>query len=243
MYRLPERGVTRVDAMVLGLIAILLAGFFWPIFNGRWVHERAPSASCMNNIRQIGLAMIQYAGDHDDRFSPLVDEQGRLVPAVDNEGRVSMLPSRTAFAVLMKEGYLSTTRVFVCWSSGDRNAEGFPKDMKNAPLQSLVLAEKNCSYGWDPTKRHDVSAVCAIIADAPPSGVSVANAGTAKNNSANHKGSERLLQRRARQVVGHAGDRDKGRPRHLPRQSGLREIRHRREDREVTAGLRLESAL
>ena len=50
----------------------------------------------------------------------------------------------------------------------------------------LILAEDECSFGWDPTKRHSADATCAIIADKPAKDVSMANEGTAKNNSDNY---------------------------------------------------------
>jgi hypothetical protein len=142
----------------------------------------------MSNVRNIGQCLFMYAGDHGGRFMPLVDAAGNRVPAVDNTGVVSILPARTAFAVLFKDGYLTTTAVFYCTSSGANRPKSFPTDFKNAPLASLILPEGNCSYGWDPTKTHAADATCAILADNPPNNASRAANGTAANNSPNHRG-------------------------------------------------------
>jgi competence protein ComGC len=190
MYR--HKGLTIIELLTFIVLAAIILFFIVPAFMN---HPPGPAtrASCMNNVRQIGLAMIQYAGDHDDRFPPLVDAAGNMVPAVDNAGFVSMLPARSAFAVLFKEGYITSPRVFVCPSCGERVPEAFPEDIKNAPLQKLILDDANCSYGWDPTKTHAADATCAIIADKPPKNVSPAHEGTAKNNSDNHQGTGQFI--------------------------------------------------
>ena len=180
------RAFTLLDLLAVVLILAVAAFFLLPPFCS--VSQPARRASCMMNVRQIGLAMFQYAGDHDDHFMRLVDANGNVVPAVDNEGHVSVLPSRTAFALLLKDGYITTTKVFVCPSSTEQANPSFPTDFKNTPLQKLVFSDEHCSYGCDPTKAHSVDASCAIVADKPPVGVSKANEGTVKNNSDNHKG-------------------------------------------------------
>jgi hypothetical protein len=95
--------------------------------------------------------------------------------------------SRSGFALLLKEGYLTTTKVFICPSSKDRMpSDAFPTDFEAADLKNLILNDNNCSFGWDPTKKHTVDALCAIIADKPRQVPGVE--GTAENNSENHNG-------------------------------------------------------
>lgn len=145
--------------------------------------EAARRASCMNNARQIGLAMLQYTYDHDDEFVPLVDATGAEVYTA---GEIPRHPSRTGFAVLLHKGYLTTTKVFVCPSSRDTVDTSLPSDYRDATLEQLILAEGNCSYGWDPTKKHSAEGSCALVADKPSLDVSRQNEGTWENNSDNH---------------------------------------------------------
>ncbi len=185
------RAFTLIELIVMVVIVVMLAGAFGLAVRARARAERtAGRAYCMNNVRQIGLAMIQYAGDNDDAFMPLVDAAGNKVPAVDNAGVVSSLPARTGFVVLLNEGYLTTTKVFISRGCGDQVNDAFPSDYKNATLAQLAaaLGENNCSYGWDPTKKHSADATCAIIADKPSPNVSAAGEGTTRNNSDNHGG-------------------------------------------------------
>ena len=192
-----HRGPTGTDWVVVSVVVLVLGGLLvsgCPFAGLGRAQEAARRASCMNNVRQIGLAMIQYAGDHDDFFMPLADARGNAVRVVYKENDVLKTDlsglkatARSGFAHLLKEGYLTTTKVFVCPSSSDRVTDDtFPSDYPKAALSELILTEGNCSYGWDPTKTHAVDAACAIVADKPSDDVSAANAGTAKNNSDNH---------------------------------------------------------
>ena len=180
-----RRGFTLIELMAMVVVMVLLLGFLFG-YAIRAARQKRDRAYCMKCHRQIGLAMIQYAGDHDDAFMPLVDAAGSEVPALGTNGTISLEPARSAFAVLLKQGYLTTTQVFICLASGDRVPEHFPTDYKNAPLKDLLLKESECSFGWDPTKNHSVDACCAIIADKPSKDVSKADEGTHKNNSDNH---------------------------------------------------------
>ena len=194
-YPQPSGGIPAwaiVLIVVGGLVVVLgmAAGFMLPAL---WkAQEAARRTSCMSNVRQIGLAMQQYSTEWDGRFPPLVDSQGSEVRAVDpDSGRINTTdPARSAFALLLHKGYLTTTKVFVCPSSDDRVADaeqGFPTDFKDAELQELILNEDQCSYGWDPTKSSNANACTALIADKPSDDVSARNEGTEDNNSDNHR--------------------------------------------------------
>lgn len=192
------RAVLAVAGVAFGLV--LVAGTVAAIVVPAQLlgQENARRARCMNQVRQIGLAMMQYAGDNDDAFMPLVDKDGKKVPAVDTEGKVNTTdPARSGFIVLLASKYLTTTKVFVCPSSRDKLSEKFDKayadatDLTDAKqLADLVKlwGDDACSFGWDPTKKHSADAACAIVADKPPMPLPSEEKGDAKNNSPNHDG-------------------------------------------------------
>jgi len=176
-----RKGFTLAELLVVILAISVLLVLFVHI---RGVQEKARRAQCMSNLRQIGLAMIQHAGDHDGDFMPVVDETGTELPTA---GAKPTQPARSGYALLIRKGYLITHRVFVCPSSTDTIDEDFLQEYRGDPLEVLILDENHCSYGWDPTKRHSPDAPCAILADKPSPDVSEANEGTARNNSDNHR--------------------------------------------------------
>lgn len=53
-----------VAVAVVGLLAVLLAG------NVKNLAVRAQQAKCQSNLRQLGAALLTYAGEHDGRLPP-----------------------------------------------------------------------------------------------------------------------------------------------------------------------------
>ena len=64
-----HNGFTLVELLVVIAIIAILAAILFPVFAR--ARENARKASCLSNLKQIGLAGLQYSQDYDERVMPV----------------------------------------------------------------------------------------------------------------------------------------------------------------------------
>lgn len=61
-----KRGFTLIELLVVIAIIAILAAILFPVFAK--AREAARKSSCISNMKQIGLGMLMYAQDYDEKF-------------------------------------------------------------------------------------------------------------------------------------------------------------------------------
>jgi len=143
-----RRGFTLIELLVVIAIIAILAAILFPVFAR--AREKARQSSCLANVKQITLALIQYVQDYDetlpdDRFSgsPLYSWTVATVPYMKN-WQILTCPSRAAT-------YTNEARVV-----GDANLDeglgahpfyGFNRGLELAALATITMPAETVWIG------------------------------------------------------------------------------------------------
>ncbi len=154
------KAFTLIELLVVIAIIAILAAILFPVF-GR-ARENARRSSCQSNMKQMGLAMIQYTQDYDEAYSRTSASLGKGQP-----GGVwySGAPDLWFWPQILYP-YHKSTQVFVCPSS----KIGYPANVNGTVFDGPAYGSYayNSVFGEDsatgnPVKQSQIASISGLI--------------------------------------------------------------------------------
>lgn len=114
-------GFTLIELLVVIAIIAIIAAILFPVF--AQAREKARQITCVSNLKQIGLAIIQYTQDYDEMLPP----------------RANTYPGNWKNLV---NAYAKATGVFACPSNQEAQETDF--DASGIPPSYSLNTDENC---------------------------------------------------------------------------------------------------
>jgi len=107
----PFRGFTLIELLVVIAIISILVALLFPVFSS--AREHARETTCESNLRQIGLAMMQYQQDFDELFPDRPDLKASPSPPWGTTSYPASDP-RCGWATIVLDPYVKSSDIWSC---------------------------------------------------------------------------------------------------------------------------------
>jgi len=127
-----RRGFTLIELLVVIAIIAILAAILFPVFAK--AREKARQASCLSNMKQVSLAIVQYAQDYDEMMVPSALSAFNYISPDGTP--INVTPPSAMLWMYMVYPYVKNVQVFNCPSYTEH--------------WSPTVYDSSCGYGKSP---------------------------------------------------------------------------------------------
>lgn len=147
MHRPSSRAFTLIELLVVIAIIAILAAILFPVF--AQAKQAAKKATCLSNLKQLGLAFFMYATDNDDNLpAPITNFGGATPPTwvIGTSGGTLFNDRGGIYPYVKQRGNGGASNIFAC-PNATAAPQGNPISATAPPGQNYVM-NQYIQTGW-----------------------------------------------------------------------------------------------